>query len=63
MGTPTASNAWLDRYYAGPHKLVKVGRRRRLNLLVAGDGAPTVIFAAGLIGTTLDWASSSMPSR
>jgi pimeloyl-ACP methyl ester carboxylesterase len=35
---------------------VKIGRRRRLNLLIAGEGAPTVIFASGLIGTTLDWA-------
>jgi pimeloyl-ACP methyl ester carboxylesterase len=56
MATSAASNAWLDRHYAAPQTLVKISRRRRLNLLIAGEGAPTVIFAAGLIGTTLHWA-------
>jgi pimeloyl-ACP methyl ester carboxylesterase len=51
-----SSNPWLDRHYAVPQTLVKVGRRRRLNLLIAGEGAPTVIFAAGMNGTTLHWA-------
>jgi hypothetical protein len=46
----------LDQHYAAPQTLVKIGRRRRLNMLVVGEGAPTVIFASGLIGTTLDWA-------
>jgi pimeloyl-ACP methyl ester carboxylesterase len=50
------SNPWLDKHYASPQTLVKVGRRRRLNLLIAGEGSPTVIFASGLVGTTLDWA-------
>jgi pimeloyl-ACP methyl ester carboxylesterase len=50
------SNPWLDQHYAVPQTLVRVGRRRRLNLLIAGEGAPTVIFAAGLNGTTLHWA-------
>lgn len=45
----------MDGFYAAPHTLVRVGRRRRLNLLIAGEGAPTVVFAPGLIGTTLDW--------
>jgi pimeloyl-ACP methyl ester carboxylesterase len=35
---------------------VKISRRRRLNLLIAGEGEPTVIFAPGLINTTLEWA-------
>jgi pimeloyl-ACP methyl ester carboxylesterase len=56
MASSQAPNAWLDKYYAAPHTLVKIGRRRRLNLLVAGEGGPTVIFATGLIGTTLGWA-------
>jgi pimeloyl-ACP methyl ester carboxylesterase len=51
-----ALNAWLDQHYAAPQTLVKIGRRRRLNLLIAGDGAPTAIFAPGLNGTTLHWA-------
>jgi pimeloyl-ACP methyl ester carboxylesterase len=46
----------LDQHYAAPQTLVKIGRRRRLNLLIAGEGEPTVIFAAGLNGTTLHWA-------
>ena len=56
MATPAASDTWLDQHYATPQTLVKIGWRRRLNLLIAGEGAPTVIFAAGLIGTTLHWA-------
>ena len=50
------SDAWLDQHYATPQTRVRIGRRRRLNLLVMGDGGPTVILASGLIGTTLDWA-------
>jgi pimeloyl-ACP methyl ester carboxylesterase len=56
MPPPAASDAWLDQRYAAPQTLVKIGRRRRLNLLVAGEGGPAVVFAAGLIGTTLHWA-------
>ncbi len=56
MATPASPDPWLDRHYAAPQTLVKIGRRRRLNLLIAGEGAPTVIFAAGLIGTALHWA-------
>lgn len=56
MPAPSALNPWLDQHYASPQTLVKVGRQRRLNLLIAGEGAPTVVFASGLIGTTLDWA-------
>jgi pimeloyl-ACP methyl ester carboxylesterase len=54
--THVAPDPWLDQHYAAPQTLVKVGRRRRLNLLVAGEGAPSVIFAAGLNGTMLHWA-------
>ncbi len=56
MATSAAPNPWLDLHYAAPQTLVKIGGRRRLNLLIAGEGAPTVIFAAGLNGTTLHWA-------
>jgi pimeloyl-ACP methyl ester carboxylesterase len=56
LATPAVSNPWLDQHYAVPQTLVKIGRRRRLNLLIAGQGAPTVIFAAGMNGTTLHWA-------
>jgi pimeloyl-ACP methyl ester carboxylesterase len=45
----------MDRWYAGPQTLVKIGRRRRLNLLIAGQGEPTVIFAPGGGATTLEW--------
>ena len=41
--------------YARPHRLVKVGRRRRLNVHVTGEGSPTVIFSAGGGCTTLHW--------
>lgn len=41
--------------YAEPQRLVKVGARRRLNLHVAGDVAPTVILSAGFGGGNLDW--------
>lgn len=56
MAPPAAPDPWLDQHYAAPQTLVKIGRRRRLNLLIAGEGAPSVIFAAGLIGTALHWA-------
>jgi pimeloyl-ACP methyl ester carboxylesterase len=52
----SVSDAWLDRHYAEPQTLVRVSRRRHLNLLISGEGGPTVIFAAGLTGTTLHWA-------
>jgi pimeloyl-ACP methyl ester carboxylesterase len=41
--------------YARPQQLVRVGRRRRLNLLAMGEGGPTVVLAAGFLGGTLDW--------
>jgi pimeloyl-ACP methyl ester carboxylesterase len=47
---------WLDQHYAGPQTLVKIGRRRRLNLVIAGEGGPTLIFAPGLNGAALHWA-------
>lgn len=55
---PTASelNVRLDRYYAAPQTVVKIGRRRRLNLLIAGEGEPAVIFAPGGWASTLEWA-------
>jgi pimeloyl-ACP methyl ester carboxylesterase len=46
----------MNLYYAAPQTLVKIARRRRLNLLIAGEGAPTVIFAPGGGCTTLEWA-------
>src|ERR1022692_3683627 len=54
--TPAEQNALLDRYYAAPQTLVKVSARRRLNLLIAGEGEPTVIFAPGGWASTLEWA-------
>lgn len=54
MRLPT--DAEIDRLYAAPQTRVKIGRRRRLNLLIAGEGAPTVIFAYGLNGAMSNWA-------
>jgi pimeloyl-ACP methyl ester carboxylesterase len=56
VATRAELNARLDRYYAGPQTLVNVSRRRRLNLLIAGKGEPTVIFAPGGWASTLEWA-------
>jgi pimeloyl-ACP methyl ester carboxylesterase len=56
MATPAELNARLVRYYATPQTLVRVSRRRRLNLLIAGEGEPTVIFAPGGWASTLEWA-------
>jgi len=56
MATPTELNANLDRYYATPQALMKISARRRLNLLMAGEGGPTVIFAPGGWASTLEWA-------
>jgi pimeloyl-ACP methyl ester carboxylesterase len=51
----------MDLHYAGPQTLVKIGRRRRLNMLIAGEGAPTVIFAPGGGRTTLEWGLVQHP--
>lgn len=56
MPAPASPDPWLDQHYAAPQTLVKIGRRRRLNLLIAGEGAPTVIFASGMGASMLDWA-------
>jgi pimeloyl-ACP methyl ester carboxylesterase len=45
----------MDRFYAAPQTLAKIGRRRRLNLLIAGESEPTVIFAPGGGCSTLEW--------
>jgi pimeloyl-ACP methyl ester carboxylesterase len=54
-------NALMDRYYAGPQTLVKIGARRRVNLLIAGEGSPTVIFAPGGGCSTLEWGRVQHP--
>lgn len=56
MTAPVAVNPWLDQHYAAAQTRVRVGRRRRLNLLILGDGSPTVVFAAGMNGDTLHWS-------
>lgn len=54
-------NPRMDLFYAQPQRLVKVGGRRRLNLLILGEGSPTVIFAPGGGATTLQWARVQHP--
>src|SRR5215469_8864652 len=41
--------------YGRPQRLVKIGRRRRLNLHITGEGSPTVILASGAGDCTLHW--------
>lgn len=41
--------------YARAQRLVKVSRRRRLNVHITGEGSPTVILSAGGGCTTLHW--------
>ena len=61
MVTSAEPNPRMDLYYAAPQTQVKIARRRRLNLLIAGEGAPTVIFAPGGGCTTLEWAPVQHP--
>jgi pimeloyl-ACP methyl ester carboxylesterase len=61
MAAPSEPAALMDRYYTTPQTLVRIGRRRRLNLLIAGEGAPTVIFAPGGGCTTLEWGRVQHP--
>ena len=65
MATPAQAdprpNPRMDLYYAVPQTLVKIGDRRRLNLLILGDGSPTVIFAPGGGASTLEWARVQHP--
>ena len=44
-----------DPAYAQPTRLVDVGDGRRLNLHCSGDGAPTVVFDAGLANWSQIW--------
>jgi len=48
------TNLALD-VYARPQHLVTINSQRRLNLLLTGEGRPTVILAHGLGGRTLEW--------
>ena len=41
--------------YAKPQRLVRIGRRRRLNVLLTGEGPVTVILAAGGGSSTIAW--------
>jgi pimeloyl-ACP methyl ester carboxylesterase len=41
--------------YAAPQRLVRINRRRRLNVNLSGAGAPTVILSAGAGCSTLHW--------
>lgn len=41
--------------YAQPQRLVRIGRRRRLNVLLTGEGPVTVILAAGGGSSTINW--------
>ncbi|OJU08000.1 MAG: hypothetical protein BGN85_12470 [Alphaproteobacteria bacterium 64-11] len=44
-----------DAAYLKPHRMVAVQGGRRLNLFCLGHGRPTVLFDAGLGGSTLSW--------
>ena len=57
MATAAEPDPRIDRYYAGPQTMAKITRRRRINLLITGEGSPTVILAPGHGCTTLEWAS------
>ncbi len=54
-------NPSMDQFYARPPQLVKVSGRRRLNMLILGEGSPTVIFAPGGGASTLEWARVQHP--
>lgn len=47
--------------YAQPQKLVRIGRRRRLNVNLSGSGGPTVILSAGGGCSTLHWSRVQGP--
>jgi pimeloyl-ACP methyl ester carboxylesterase len=51
----------MDQYYARPPRLVKISGKRRLNMLILGEGSPTVIFAPGGGASTLEWARVQHP--
>jgi pimeloyl-ACP methyl ester carboxylesterase len=42
--------------YAAPQTLAKIGRGRRVNLRITGEGGPTVLLAAGWGGWMLSWS-------
>lgn len=47
--------------YAQPQRLVRIGRRRKLNVNLSGSGGPTVILSAGGGGSTLHWGRVQGP--
>lgn len=53
-------SAALDRY-AKPQQLVRIGRRRRLNVNLSGTGGPTVILSAGGGCSTIHWSTVQGP--
>ena len=61
MATAPQPNPNMDQYYARPPRLVKIGARRRLNMLILGEGSPTVIFSPGGGASTLEWARVQHP--
>jgi len=47
--------------YAQPQRLVRIGRRRKLNVNLSGSGGPTVILSAGGGCSTLHWSRVQGP--
>jgi pimeloyl-ACP methyl ester carboxylesterase len=47
--------------YAQPQRLVRIGRRRKLNVNLSGSGSPTVILSAGAGCSTLHWGRVQGP--
>jgi pimeloyl-ACP methyl ester carboxylesterase len=47
--------------YAAPQRLVRINRRRRLNVNLSGEGTPTVILSAGGGCSTLHWGRVQGP--
>lgn len=41
--------------FAKPQALVKINRRRRMNLWSLGEGSPTVVLVPGFMGVMADW--------
>ena len=53
-------NPTMNRY-AQPQRLVRIGRRRKLNVNLSGSGGPTVILSAGAGCSTLHWSRVQGP--
>jgi pimeloyl-ACP methyl ester carboxylesterase len=57
LGPKTSGVIVTDLSYVTPARVVDIGEGRKMNILCVGEGAPTVVFEAGLADQVSTWAT------